>query len=460
MRVELFAQVGQSRSSNVNAQRTINFVPILDPGSKNVKALIGSPGLTKVGTFAEIGCRGMKNFRGVGYAVYGDKFYTVSSSYVLTERGTLNTSSGPVTIAGNGDQVCICDGATLYVYTVATSVFAEVTDADFPGALTIDYIKGYGVFPEPNSQKFWITGLLDFTTVDGLDFASAEANCDNLKRCFVEGETLYLMGGEVIEPWYNSGDADFPFAAIAGGTIERGLLATYSVAKDDNAALFLGDDRIVYRMSGGQISKISSAQVDASIAEMENPTDAEGWVYSAQDSKFYVLTFPSAGITWKYDFSTGLWHERDSYDIGRWRAAWSMRLNNSEIVGDSLTGKLFKIDPTKYTEDGDTFVSSHIFPSISSENRIPHNQFELEFEAGVGLVTGQGSDPVALVSWSDDGGHVYGNDLEIKMGKIGEYTKRQNLYRLGSALDRRYRVRISDPVKRIIYGAYLNGRGA
>lgn len=460
MKVDLFAQQGQSRSSNVNAQRTINFVPILDPGSKNVKYLIGSPGLTLITTISEIVCRGMKEFRDVGYVVYGDKFYSVSSDFVVTERGTLNTSYGPVTIAGNGLQVVICDGADLYIYDVSSASFAEVSDVDFPGAGSVDYIDGYGVFNEPDTQKFWITGLLDFTTIDGLDFTSAEANPDYIVRVFVETSTLYIFGKKSIEPYYNTGDADFPFSRIAGGTVERGLLAKMSVAKDDNAVLFVGDDKVVYRLSGSQIARISTAQVESSISAMENPTDAEGWTYSLDDSRYYVLTFPSGGITWVYDFSTGLWHERDSFLLGRWRAAWHMRFDNKEITGDCLTGKLYYIDKTKYTEDGETFVSSHIFPSIHSEVRIPHAEFEVECEAGVGLVTGQGSDPLGLVSWSDDGGHNWSNELNVNLGKIGEYTKRQIVRRLGSSLDRKYKFSCSEPVKRVIYGAYLNGRGA
>lgn len=460
MRVELFSQQGQSRSTAANSQRTINFVPLLDPGSKAVKQLVGSAGLTLLNTLDTSGCRGMKEFKGVGYAVYGDSLYSISSSGADTLLGTLNTSSGPVTIAGNGLQVCICDGATLYIYDVATATLAEITDVDFAGAGSVDYIDGYGVFNEPNTQKFWITSLLDFTAVDGLDFASAESNPDDVIRVFVESSTLYLMGTSVIEPWYNSGAADFPFTRISGGTVERGLLAKMSVAKDDNAILFLGDDRVVYRLSGSQIQRISNAQVESSISEMADPSDAEGWTYSLEDSRFYVLTFPDAGVTWKYDFSTGLWHERDSYLLGRWRAAWHMRIGNKEMTGDYSSGKLYKIDPTKYTEDGETFISSHIFPAIHAEQEIPHNEFEIECESGVGLVSGQGSDPIGLVSWSDDSGRTWSNQIEVSLGAIGEYNKRQIIDRLGSSLDRRYKFSCSEPVKRVIYGAYLNGRGA
>jgi hypothetical protein len=200
--------------------------------------------------------------------------------------------------------------------------------------------------------------------------------------------------------------------------------------------------------------------VETSISSITDPSDAEGWTYSQDDSRFYVLTFPSGGITWVYDFSTGLWHERSTVGLSRWRAAWQMRLGNKEITGDAVNGKLYQIDKAVYTEDGSEFVSTHIFPSIHSEMRIPHNEFEVECEAGVGLVSGQGSDPLGLVSWSDDGGHNWSNELNVNLGRLGEYSKRQIVRRLGSSLDRRYKFSCSEPVKRVLYGAYLNGRGA
>ena len=78
---------------------------------------------------------------------------------------------------------------------------------------------------------------------------------------------------------------------------------------------------------------------------------------------------------------------------------------------------------------------------------------EIDLEAGVGLVTGQGNDPQAMLDWSDDG-HTWSNKLWRSMGKIGEYTARAKWNRLGSSRNRIFRLTISDPVKKVIIGAY------
>lgn len=462
MRIDLYTQQGQSSSSSANSQRTINFIPMIDPGSKSVKFLLGVHGLTSV---VELGVvedeiRGMIQLNGVGYVVRGNGFYSVSSSFVATPQGNLASSFGPVTMAVNGLQVVVCDGQDLYIYDIAADTFGAITDVDFPGASAVDYMDGFGVFTQPDSQVLWVTGLQDFTTIDALDFASAESSPDNLIRPYVEGATLYLFGQSTIEPWYSSGAADFPFTRISGGTVDRGLGAKFSVASEDNAVFFLGDDGIVYRLSGSQISKISTPQLDYEVSQMTDYSDARGWTYSFGETKFYVLTFPTAEQTWVYDFATQLWHERSSYLLGRWRAEWSMQLGGRVIVGAYNTNKLYYIDQNVFTEDGETIISTHIFPAVHSEQRIQHNQFEVDIESGVGLISGQGSDPIMLLSWSDDGGRTWSNEVNMPMGKIGEYKRRCEARRLGSSLDRRYKISISDPVKRVVHGAYLNGRGA
>lgn len=69
-----------------------------------------------------------------------------------------------------------------------------------------------------------------------------------------------------------------------------------------------------------------------------------------------------------------------------------------------------------------------------------------EFETGVGLATGQGSDPTVWLSWSDDYGRTFGNDATARIGAIGEYRTRVEWRRLGRARGRVFRLQWSDPV--------------
>jgi hypothetical protein len=80
---------------------------------------------------------------------------------------------------------------------------------------------------------------------------------------------------------------------------------------------------------------------------------------------------------------------------------------------------------------------------------------ELMMQTGVGLATGQGSDPQARLSWSDDGGYTWSNEVSRPIGKIGERNARVRWLRLGRGRDRVFKVEISDPVRRVFTSCAL-----
>ncbi len=386
---------------------------------------------------------------GVGYAVVGDEFYTVAVDGTKTLRGTIGTDEGPLTLESNGLQVAVADG-TLYVYDIAAETFAEVADA--PSAATLTYMDGYGIFNQVGAGTFYITGLQDFSTVDALDFASAESSPDDLIRVFADHGELWLFGAQSIEPWYNSGNADFPFSRIGQTRIERGLGAIYSVAKCDNSVFWLGNDFVVYRADGYQPVRISTEQVEFAIGRMTDPSDAIAFTYDQEGHKFYCLIFPTDAQTWVYDVATKLWHERSS-DGGAWAARCYMLLGNKHLIGAGE--KILELRTDLYDEDGEELIASHTAPVAWNDlSRLSHNRFELDIEAGVGV---QGErEPVVILDWSDDGGKTWSNQLSRSMGAIGKYQTRPTWNRLGAAVVRNYRVTISDPVKRVLLGGSID----
>lgn len=96
-------------------------------------------------------------------------------------------------------------------------------------------------------------------------------------------------------------------------------------------------------------------------------------------------------------------------------------------------------------------------PHLADEQqRVFYKKFQLDLEAGVGLTTGQGSDPILQVRWSNDGGFTWSGWRTLQNGKVGQYRWRAIAYQLGMARDRVFEVRQSDPVKTVWLGAYLD----
>jgi hypothetical protein len=88
--------------------------------------------------------------------------------------------------------------------------------------------------------------LLDGTSYNALVFASAETRPDNVKAVVLLKQILLVFGETTIEPWQDIGAANMPLERVPGVVIERGLAAPRAIAKEDNTAFFLGEDRRFY----------------------------------------------------------------------------------------------------------------------------------------------------------------------------------------------------------------------
>jgi hypothetical protein len=387
-----------ARSTNAADNRMVNLFPEAIPegsGGKEAGFLLRCPGLRLLATVGSGPIRGLWVTNGVAYVVSGDKFYSLSTSYTATLIGTVS-GTGPVSMADNGTQIFIACNPTSFIYNTSTGVFGEITDTDFPGAGSVGYLDGYFVFNEPDSQKFWVTSLLDGTSIDPLDFASAEGYPDNVVALIVDHREIFLFGNNSVEIWYDAGTPDFPLARIQGAFMEVGCEAAYSVAKLDNSVFWVGSDArgrgVVYRANGYTPLRVSTNAVEFAIQSYGNISDAIGYTYQQDGHPFYVLIFPSAQATWVYDVSTQLWHERAAFENGeftRHRSNCQMSFNNEVVVGDYEDGRLYAYDLDVYADDDQIQKWLRSWRALATGTntlkRTAHHSLQLDAETGVGL---------------------------------------------------------------------------
>ena len=505
-----------ARSVNAADNRLVNLFPEVVPeGGKEPAFLQRAPGLEFLTTVGTGPIRGMTVIDGVAYVVSGSKLYKCGTGFsTIIELGTV-ANDGPVSMANDGVHLFVACNGPSFVYNTSTSAFQQITDPDFPGALTVSYLDGYFVFIEPNSQRVWVTALLDPTSVDPLDFASAEGDPDGLVSSIVDHSEVWLFGTNSIEVWYNSGNADFPLQRIQGAFNEIGCAATFSVAKLDNGLFWLGADArgkgIVYRANGYTGQRISTHAVEWQIQQYDNISDAVAYTYQMDGHAFYVLTFPSANATWVYDVSTGAWHERAGWNNGqmiRQRAHLMMAFDGRICVGDYQNGNIYAYSLDIYADYDrpQKWIRSWRALPTSQNNlkRTAHHSLQLDCEAGAGtryvqVVTSGGSSdsfaifteseealltegnieivtensspvisfdrvysgglpPKVCLRWSDDGGHTWSKEHWQEIGAIGDYSKRVIWRRLGTTQklrDRVYEISGTDPSRIYIMGAEL-----
>ncbi len=395
------------------------------------------------------------------YSVIGSSIYRTSlTGDSLIMNGTLLTTTGKVWMANNGTQLMIVDNP--YGYILSGKTLALVSSGDFPAASSLTYQDGYFIISKGDSGQFWISGSYDGNSWDPLDFATAEGDPDKLIVIVSFNRQLWLFGKSTLEIWWNSGDAVFPFERIDGSFKRIGCLAPSSAVEYQGFMAWLDDNRIVRAAQGYEAVRISTDQIEYQFGTYTTISDAIGFIYFQEGHTFYILTFPTEGKTWVYDFSTQLWHTRASNNTDlRHRPNCCTIFEGIPIVGDYTNGKLYKYNLSKYSDDGLMLRRIRTVQAILKEKKnIFHDSLEIEFESGVGLSVndpdlGTGTDPQAMLDWSDDGGHTWSNEHNTDIGVQGTYKTRAIWRRLGRSRDRIYRMKVTDPVKTIIIGAYL-----
>ena len=456
--IPLFGIGNQGRSVNVNAQERLNlYVEVNDDPEKHVLTLYGTPGLSSFVDFGAFPSRGAYQLGNFNYVVNRSTLYRVANDGTTTSLGTLLTDSGRVGMSDNGIELIIVDGPNGYILTLATNAFAQIADADFPGGDTVTFLNQRFIVNEPETGKFFCSALLNGTSWDALDFATAESDPDNLVAVIAESGQLTLMGAKTCEDWGDSGAADFPYAKVGAGAVEWGLVARWSVTKYMNSLAFLGRNRLgqvqVCLKSGSSVVPISNTQVDTALTTYGDTSNATGFAYMVNGHSFYQINFPSVGKSWLYDGQSKSWSPLSSFGSLH-RVQFAVQLLGSIYGADFENGKLYKIEPDTYTDDGQPIVREFVSRHQSAGAYTFFSEIWIEMESGVGLQAGQGMDPQIMMQISRDGGHTWGNELWRSFGEVGQYGRRAVWRRLGRSRDWVFKFRITDPVKVVFVAAW------
>ena len=434
-----------ARSVNAADARMVNLFPEAIPeGGKEPGFLNRAPGLRFLAAMGDGPIRGLWQFNGYGYAVSGETLYKIDTLWNATVIGTVAGSSGPVSISDNGTQMFVACNGPSYIYNSLTLEFKQIDDPDFPGAVTVGYLDGYFVFNEPNSQRLWITSLLDGTSIDPLDFASAEGAPDGLVAVLVDHREVWLFGTNSVEVWYDSGGADFPLSPVQGAFNEVGCIAPYSVAKLDNGIFWLGADArgrgIVYRANGYTAQRMSTHAVEWQIQQYGNLADAVAYTYQQDGHAFYVLIFPSANTTWVFDVATSLWHERAAFINGaftRHRSNCQMSFNNEIVVGDHELGNIYAFDLDVFSDAGAAqkwLRSWRALPTGTNDlKRSAHHSLQLDAETGA--IAADVTTPITILDLSDPNDDLLAENNDFLVWEyISGYTNEVLLTESGDQL--------------------------
>lgn len=465
------------KSKSVDSQRCVNLYPeIIESGTGKEGQQYYYRSVSGLRKILEVGDGPIRLIHidpvGTILVVSGFKIYRVIKNgdlYSSTEIGTLQDQlySGPVkaaTIANGANLTTVFTDGTSenYAYQNTTAIsgtfgtFTSLGYVPVENATHVEYLDNYLIYINPLENKFYVSEWASLT-VDPLSFASSEASPDKIVSMIVNNRELWIFNERTTEIYYNSGNADFPFERQQGGVIETGCAAAYSPAKIDGYIFWLGQDDtgdgVVFAANGPTPQRISTHAIEQAISRFSNINLAVGFTYQKDGHSFYQLNFGETSFV--YDLSTKEWHERchtdSSGSLARHRANNCVfsTLYKFHVLGDFETNKVYLLDENYYYYDTKEIQRLRISPHLSNSLKyVTYASFQLDMEVGVGLDGGVfGSNPVALLSYSNDGGFTWSDELPREIGKIGEYKKRVIWHKLGMARDRVFKIKITDPVR-------------
>lgn len=475
------------KSAVTTRQRLLNVYAEQRPdGDKTGLALYGTPGLTALSNVAYLQpFRALLGLPAFMYAIIGGTLQQIDitgntiNQYGYGPPGFTGTTF--CSMAASATQLLIVDPTLgAFVFTPSTGLINPVTPFPPAASNTCTFCAGFFVADNAGTNQFYVSNYLDATSWGvnpvGIDVGYAVQYGDTIVAVDALTSNLIILCAGHTEFWQVVGSAGNPFACVLSATSEYGLAAISSRAHIAGNLCYLALNRQgtvqVVAINGYTTTPISDPDLDNVLNKIGYWSDMTAISYVVDSHPMYQLTSPSASRSFLYDFSTSLWTEVQSGITGayaqRHRAVLSTAFQGKTIVSVAeIPAPLHYIDPTSYV-DGYAFTypfaaNTQLREIVTRHASQDFNVFSidevyLDFETGVGLVSGQGSVPTVTIECSKDNGRTWTMPVAAGIGPLGGYLYRAVWRRFGSARDFVFRIRMSDPVKFVVTGGAITVR--
>lgn len=443
-------------------------------GAKSPSSLLSTPGFNRWSTagVTDTVSRTALYAAGRMFMVIGGGWYEFDVNGTPTRRGTVAQNGNPAQASYNGligGQIVIASGGNGYCFVLSSNAFTQVLTGDCD---MVAYATGFFLAFCIATGKVRLSALEDGTTWAGAQFFQRSLFSDPWQAMFVDGNGLvWLPGLESFEVWQNTGVGTQPFAPLSGLVGLQGIAAPFAFALTPSPAWLLTNKAgagLFISMQGSAAQPVSNYAVSSQFSKYARTApnginDAVVLSYQDGGHTFVIPSFISAKGSWAFDVESGGWHERGQWNSVRgdwdlWAPSTHVYAFGKHLVGDRTTGSVWQMDTSFATEiDGSGIRRLRKTPAITRElARLPFDRFQLLLDRGLGALTGQGTNPVAMLRTSIDGGQTYGNQRVSGIGRMGDWRRMVYWTRLGANADCSLELVVTDPVPLRISGAWIN----
>ena len=375
---------------------------------------------------------------------------------ITDENGTIAEIAGDAFEVGA--RVKYADfGTHLYganggaINQISTSAVTAIADVDAPTEVThVAVLDRYLIGNEVGTGNFHWADVNAPTDWSGY-YSEAESNPDSLVALDAQKLSLALLGKKTLEKWYNDGTT--PFIRLYQGIVQSGTVAPYSFTWCEGLKTWcwLDESRKVIQLQDG-IPASLSLTMNKYIQGFGIVSDARGDYVELSGRPYYVLTFPSEEVTLVYDFISSNWYRLGSWNSGsakydRYRANcyFSCPAWNLTLAGDRANGKIYKLSPTIFSENG------AVLRSLIQTTPYNHGiDDKLKFCNGLTIklkrtqTVTDGATPSLMLQYRDNGKTSWTSERTITIQSLTDTEFIARVNRLGSYYSRQWRFYMTD----------------
>ena len=334
-------------------------------------------------------------------------------------KGTVN-GTGFASIAGNQMGVAVTRGQDANFYDGVS--FRNIAFPDNAYMTKIIEQGGRFIGLRSGSHRYYWTqplaNMLDGSgdmVFDGLDYASAESEPDQLVDAVVFQDHLVLGGLSTIELHGETGNDNAPWSPTVGQTIAKGVKQAGCLTLWSNAFAWVSPENVVYRYDGGGGTPVSNPGIEeliaaSSICELDSfYTEGRELLRARLDNVDLCLSA-----------NTGEWEE------------WDTAGQTGFVGGPVIFGPVFgsKIDGTLYDLTENNELALPMVKTFRAGIPIDGGQVVI---GNVVLRTNPGQIDGGTVEmrFSRDSGNTFSDWVEVSMGDVGDYRQRIEWRSLG-----------------------------
>jgi len=190
-------------------------------------------------------------FTATDVSVRANAVGAIGNSIVTTETGAAIEWSQGATLTNGGSPI-----------------WFQVQTPDDVGIISLAYIASYVVVVPAqgqgiNGRFYWIDP--GETSIDPLDFATAERAPDPISDVVVFGDQFWLPGSGTTEAWYFSGNENSPVLRVQGVVFDRGAWDGTAIQVKESM-IIVDNEGAVFQLSGG-MKRISRPDIEERIRQ-------------------------------------------------------------------------------------------------------------------------------------------------------------------------------------------------